>query len=392
MLISASENQVTPFYIKTPDDEALFCWHILPLELYAKHQDDLSIAPEGTVENFVKSKAFSLLSGDSESRVVINFHGNAGHVAQGWRPATYKALSGLSNTHTITCDYRGFGRSTGSPTEAGVITDSVAIIDYVLNTLSQPASRVVLLGQSLGTAVSSAATLYYLDPESAYLPDGVTKPKTASNIKTPTIFAGTILVAPFTNLPDLLLTYRIAGIIPVLSPLRHYPRILKFLTDQIVDTWDTLSRLQEAVRFSKTSKKPFNLQILHARNDPDIEFSESDKLFDGIEEAMQESGVEQSSIYERKTKKDGKVRRGAWAYKKTEDEFTDLRVKRKVEMEITRFGGEYLLLLLMRLRITYADDHYSAGHNEIVSNTAVAMAVLRAFNGAAKLEALSGRE
>ncbi len=45
---------------------------------------------------------------------------NAGHVAQGIRPASYHALTDTSNYHVLAIDYRGFGHSSGSPTEAGL--------------------------------------------------------------------------------------------------------------------------------------------------------------------------------------------------------------------------------------------------------------------------------
>jgi pimeloyl-ACP methyl ester carboxylesterase len=241
----------------------------------------------------------------------------------------------------VTCDYRGFGLSTGNPTESGLITDSIAVVDYVLNTLGQPAYRTVLLGQSLGTAVGAATTLHYLDPGSKLIPYEVARPPSTRGKggSGPITFAATVLAAPFTNLPDLLLTYRIMGFIPVLSPLRGYPRIQKMLSARIVDTWDTLSRLKAAMEAARKARLPLNVQILHSRNDPDINFKQSDLLFDGVAEAMHESGVEQSQIDERWTKDAAKVRRGAWAYKLSEDEFVDARQKRKLEMEITRFGG-----------------------------------------------------
>lgn len=247
----------------------------------------------------------------------------------------------MPNTHTFTCDYRGFGLSTGNPTESGLITDSIALVDYVLNTLRHPAYRTLLLGQSLGTAVGAATTLHYVDPGSKLIPYDVVRPRATRGRggPGPITFAGTVLVAPFTNLPDLLLTYRIMGFIPVLSPLRPYPRLQKMLASCIVDRWDTLSRLKAVVVAAKRAQAPLSLKILHSRNDPDISFKQAETLYEGVAEAMQESGVEQSQIDERRTRDEDKVRRGAWAYRMSEDEFVDVRQKRKLELEITRFGG-----------------------------------------------------
>ncbi|MCW5946854.1 MAG: alpha/beta hydrolase [Fimbriimonadales bacterium] len=51
-------------------------------------------------------------------------------------------------------DYRGYGKSTGSPHEAGLYLDSQAAYDYLRNVLQVPASEIVLFGESLGAAVS----------------------------------------------------------------------------------------------------------------------------------------------------------------------------------------------------------------------------------------------
>ena len=49
-------------------------------------------------------------------------------------------------------DYRGYGKSEGSPDEQGIYADSEAAYAYVTEELGVPAHRVVLLGRSLGSA------------------------------------------------------------------------------------------------------------------------------------------------------------------------------------------------------------------------------------------------
>lgn len=44
-------NQVTPFSIKTSDGERLYAWHILPVELYRKHEQSLVDESEGFVSD-----------------------------------------------------------------------------------------------------------------------------------------------------------------------------------------------------------------------------------------------------------------------------------------------------------------------------------------------------
>jgi fermentation-respiration switch protein FrsA (DUF1100 family) len=53
----------------------------------------------------------------------------------------------------LALSYRGYGGSTGSPSEAGLITDGVAAFDWVAERHDGP---IVLIGQSLGSAVAVA--------------------------------------------------------------------------------------------------------------------------------------------------------------------------------------------------------------------------------------------
>jgi abhydrolase domain-containing protein 12 len=205
-------------------------------------------------------------------------HGNAGHVAQGWRTDTYRALSNQPHTHIFTIDYRGFGRSTGSPTETGLITDGRALVTYVLS-LGIPPSRIVILGQSLGTAVATAVGLSFSDPTSDLLP----QPLSGKVDTTAAVFRSIILVAPFTSLPDLLLSYRIGGVLPVLAPLRNSPFLVGLISKYILDTWPSGLRLHAYVSAAASvapgNNGVGNVHILHARDDQDIAFAQSEKLF-----------------------------------------------------------------------------------------------------------------
>ncbi|KAF1958908.1 alpha/beta-hydrolase [Byssothecium circinans] len=352
-----AKGQVTPFWLDTSDGEKLFCWHVLPLDVYLENESELVNKAEGGVaEDFKASLGARFLKKDAKSRVVVNFHGNAGDVAQGWRPSTYRSISGIPHTHLLTCDYRGFGKSTLNnephiPTETGLITDAISLISYILNDLNHPSSRTVLLGQSLGTAVTAASALYFADPNSPELPSDLIKPSPA--IKKPQNFAGIVLVAPFTNIPHLLQTYKIGGVIPIFSPLRSYPRITKYLTHRILDTWPTLPRLGALITSTSPSQTPLHLTILHARNDQDIPFKLSEDLYSPLESLfLEEEGV--TATEERRSIHGGeRVKRGAFAYRNVES----VDGERSVEVEIVRFGG----------------------HNEVVGWTQVALAVRRAF-------------
>jgi fermentation-respiration switch protein FrsA (DUF1100 family) len=64
-------------------------------------------------------------------------------------------------------DYRGYGTSTGTPTEQGIYADEYAGWDYLVNTLRVPPSRIILHGTSVGSgpAVEIAERLSIADQD-----------------------------------------------------------------------------------------------------------------------------------------------------------------------------------------------------------------------------------
>src|ERR1700738_631882 len=83
--------------------------------------------------------------------VFLYFHGNGGSLS--WREERFRSLisdgSGL-----IALSYRGYGGSSGRPTENGLFEDAVAA--YAFAVARYPAERIVLWGESLGSAVALA--------------------------------------------------------------------------------------------------------------------------------------------------------------------------------------------------------------------------------------------
>jgi len=77
-----AKNQVTPFNIQTPDGETLFAWHVLPADVYARHENELrgEERPQGPVEDITKTRAFQLLTTDdpSPARVVVTCRPSSG--------------------------------------------------------------------------------------------------------------------------------------------------------------------------------------------------------------------------------------------------------------------------------------------------------------------------
>lgn len=53
-------NQVTPFFLESSDGEKLYAWHILPVELYRRHEAALLEEPVGIVSDITSSHAFKI--------------------------------------------------------------------------------------------------------------------------------------------------------------------------------------------------------------------------------------------------------------------------------------------------------------------------------------------
>jgi fermentation-respiration switch protein FrsA (DUF1100 family) len=83
--------------------------------------------------------------------VLIYFHGNGGALVH--RADRFRALT-ADGTGLVALSYRGYGGSTGSPSETGLIADGEAAYRFVA--ARYPAERIVLFGESLGTGVAVA--------------------------------------------------------------------------------------------------------------------------------------------------------------------------------------------------------------------------------------------
>jgi hypothetical protein len=91
-------------------------------------------------------------NGSADHPTVIYFGGNAGH--RGYRAIELDLLSRLG-ADAYLVDYRGYGDNPGSPTEEKLAADAQAVWKFVTTTRHVPASRVVLLGESLGGGVAT---------------------------------------------------------------------------------------------------------------------------------------------------------------------------------------------------------------------------------------------
>lgn len=264
-------------------------------------------------------------------------HGNAGHIAQNTRAPQYRLLSNASpHTHIIALDYRGYGHSTGTPTEAGLITDAATLVDFALDTLQIPPSRIVLLGQSLGTAVAAATAERYSRERGLD-------------------FAGVVLVASFSSLPTMLANYALGGVVPLLRPLGVVPPLLRTVLRFVVDTWPTQDRLAALV--AQVRARPggrLRLHLIHAADDRDIPCGESAKLFDAAAKATMPGLADDDEAAFAELKDARTVVKGKKAFKAT-------------------WKGEGADVVITHEQFAYG------GHNDVMVYAPVPQAILASF-------------
>lgn len=81
---------------------------------------------------------------------ILFFHGNAGHIS--YRADRMAHLTG-KGAGALFVSYRGYGASTGTPTEQGLTADALAAYDWLISKDIQP-EQIALIGESLGSAVA----------------------------------------------------------------------------------------------------------------------------------------------------------------------------------------------------------------------------------------------
>jgi len=166
--------------------------------------------------------------------LVIFFHGNAGNI--GHRLDYLRMFHGLGLA-TLIIDYRGYGRSSGTPTEDGTYLDAASAWHHATEVLGFTADRIVLYGESLGGGVASQLAI-------SHRPGAL------------------VLASTFTSVPDLG-----AGLYPLL-PIRLLANI----------RYDTLARVPQIT---------CPTLVIHSRDDDIIPFAHGRRLFEAARSPKQ---------------------------------------------------------------------------------------------------------
>jgi fermentation-respiration switch protein FrsA (DUF1100 family) len=157
------------------------------------------------------------------------FHGNGGNISH--RTEEIVQIRHLLGVNLFIIDYRGYGKSQGTPSEQGTYQDARAALDYLRSRPDISPDQIVYFGRSLGAAVAVKLAVEH-------------PPR------------GMILVAPFASLKDM------ARI--------HYPALPGV-------AWLARNRYNSLARISAIESP---LLILHGDQDIIVPLSQGRKLFE----------------------------------------------------------------------------------------------------------------
>ena len=170
-----------------------------------------------------------------QARGVLLFcHGNAGNIAHRLDSIRLFHELGLS---VLIFDYRGYGRSSGRPTEQGTYLDGDAAWDYLVEKRGILPTQIILFGRSLGAAI-------------------------AADLASRQGAGAVILESAFTSVPDIAATL--------------YPWLpVRWLSRYRYDTEKKLAGIHHPVL------------IVHSRDDEIIPFANGERLFAAAHEPKQ---------------------------------------------------------------------------------------------------------
>jgi len=249
--------------IISTDNVTLGAWHHLPDTLYEEYKHLINETSSALPDEVY-------LQALREFPTFVYLHGNAMNRAAPFRVETYQLLSETMHANVIAIDYRGFGDSSGYPSEEGVIDDAYATVAYVRENSEDPETgkspALTIMGQSLGTGVASQAALRLYNDE---VP-----------------FDGVVLLAPFKDIKSLVTEFRVAGLFPVFGMLEYIPQKEQLLDQLLLYSFNTTAAMKEFLdgNLFVDAPHPPTVLVMHAVDDDVIPVHHGEQLYLMVED------------------------------------------------------------------------------------------------------------
>ncbi|KAJ3818297.1 Alpha/Beta hydrolase protein [Lentinula raphanica] len=237
-------NKTYNFKIQTVDNETLGAWFILAESIYQTLPSHHTI-PKPHIAHALQTRP-----------TILFFHGNAATRAFKARVQHYSAFSSRLNANVLAIDYRGFAESTGTPSEEGLVRDARAAYEWLISSGAK-GEDIIIMGHSLGTGVSARLAAQLSKEELAY--------------------RGVVLMSPFSSIAEVVKTYSVLGLVPLIKPLTMIPYAFNFISWALIHKFDTLSVVPQIKG---------KVLIAHAENDWDIPYTHSQVLFNAFLEPL----------------------------------------------------------------------------------------------------------
>jgi hypothetical protein len=150
-----------PNYPKTPDEnhgdfKSPSQWSIdgIPMRRYSDQFKAKSIPFQDKMIETIDGiyiHTWLLLQEDSHNLpTIVYWHGNAGNM--GFRLKNAAEMYSQIGVNVLMAEYRGYGKSDGSPSEKGLNIDAESVLRYVKAHPKLTNSKIILFGRSLGGA------------------------------------------------------------------------------------------------------------------------------------------------------------------------------------------------------------------------------------------------
>jgi fermentation-respiration switch protein FrsA (DUF1100 family) len=210
------------------------------------------------------------------------FHGNAGNIAD--RVENIRLLHDKVNINIFIFDYRGYGRSEGSISEAGTYLDGAAAVELLRGRYGVQASQLVLFGRSLGAAV-------------------------AAEIATRLDAHALILESPFTSIPAMArVIFPLLPLEPLLST--HYntlEKLLRIKTPLLVlhGDHDEIVPISQGREVFAAAAEPKRFYAIRGAGHNDTYLIGGDAYFAALREAIEWAGETKGAVSKRPAWKDG---------------------------------------------------------------------------------------